>query len=197
MVFTELITVYGYLGVFFLTFLINVVPAFMPPTWIVLATIYILFPKLNPLWLAIGGAIFSTLGRFALLFIGKEGRFLLKKKRRAALEELGVLIKRKRSYGFLSAFIVALTPLPSNAYFIILGLMDFINAEVFLGFFLGRVISYWSLISLTRITVRALAPLVQSEFLITAIVDIIGMASVFIFALIDWNKLLKKYLVKT
>jgi len=63
MVLEAFVETFGYFGIFFLVFVLNVIPFFMPPTWIVLSTLYFLFPQQShPVLLALTGAFASTLG---------------------------------------------------------------------------------------------------------------------------------------
>jgi len=68
------ITAFGYMSVFLLVFVINVVPTFMP-TWLLPSTLHFLFPQyFHPGLLAFTGALASTFGRVVLSYMGVVAR---------------------------------------------------------------------------------------------------------------------------
>lgn len=183
----------GYWGVFAAVFILNVVPAFMPPTWMVLSLMYTLIPGyFSPLLLALTGCLASTLGRFILSYIGTAGRGVMSGIRKSNLNVLRGIIESKRGGGFLLSFAVALSPIPSNAYFIAVGMMRYRVLEVFFGFMAGRFISYWILITLTKVAAYSFEELFGNAFYMVSIIDLIGIGSTIFLAFIDWDKLIKE-----
>jgi hypothetical protein len=53
-------------ALFCVVFVLNVVPAFAPPTWIALSFVGLTIPSVNVLAVAVVGAAAATLGRIAL-----------------------------------------------------------------------------------------------------------------------------------
>ena len=188
----ELLFSFGYLGVFILVFLLNLAPGFVPPTWIVLLLFYLINPSFNILLLAIVGAIASTTGRFCLLQLSKKGKILLSKKEKEEMKLLKQKLKGIKNFGFISSIIVALTPVPSNAYFIMLGLIDYSTIGVFSGFFIGRLITYFLPLFFLKTSIRLLKKMFFEEWVFHLVLDSIGILSIFIFILIDWKKILKQ-----
>jgi membrane protein YqaA with SNARE-associated domain len=183
----------GYSGVFVLILILNIIPAFMPPTWMVLSLIYISFPRyFTSLPLALVGCVASTLGRFILSYIGTASRGVMSEGRKGSLDKLRKTIESKKGGGFLLSFAVALSPLPSNAYFIAVGMMRYQVLEIFVGFMLGRLLSYWFMINLTTVAAHSLEELFSNEFYTVTIIDFIGIGSAIFLALIDWDKLIKE-----
>lgn len=183
----------GYSGVFVLVLILNVVPAFMPPTWMVLSLIYISFPRyFAPLPLAFVGCTASTLGRFILSYIGTASRELMSARRKGSLDKLRTTIESKKGGGFLLSFAVALSPLPSNAYFIAVGMMKYQVLEIFAGFMLGRLLSYWLMINLTSVASHSLEELFRNELYTVTITDLIGIGSAIFLTFIDWDKLIRE-----
>lgn len=183
----------GYSGVFALVLILNVVPAFMPPTWMVLSLIYISFPRyFTPLPLALVGCTASTLGRFILSYIGTASRRMMSEGRKGSLDKLRTTIESKKGGGFLLSFAVALSPLPSNAYFIAVGMMKYQVLEIFAGFMLGRLLSYWLTINLTKVASHSLEELFRNELYTVTIIDLIGIGSAIFLTLIDWDKLIRE-----
>ena len=121
MVLESFLTTLGYLGVFVLILILNVVPAFVPPTWTVLSLIYVMFPEyFSPLPLALVGCIASTLGRVVLSYVGTASRGIMGETRKEGLGDLRKRIEYRKWGGFVLSLEVAVSPLPSNAYFIVI-----------------------------------------------------------------------------
>jgi membrane protein DedA with SNARE-associated domain len=188
----EFLFSFGYIGVFVLVFLLNLAPAFTPPTWVVLLLFYLLNPSFNIFLLAIVGAIASTTGRFFLFQLSKKGKILLSKKEKEEMKILNKKLKGIKNFGFISSLIVALTPIPSNAYFIMLGLVEYSTLGVFLGFFIGRLITYFLPLLLVKTTIFLIRRIFFEEWMFHLFLDIIGIISIFIFLLVDWKKILKQ-----
>jgi len=183
----------GYSGVFALVLILNIVPAFMPPTWMVLSLIYISFPGyFTPLPLALVGCTASTLGRFILSYIGTASRGVMSEGRKWSLDKLRKTVESKKGGGFLLSLAVALSPLPSNAYFIAVGMMKYQVLEIFAGFMLGRLLSYWLMINLTKVASHSLEELFRNELYTVTIIDLIGIGSAIFLTLIDWDKLIRE-----
>lgn len=128
----------------FIAFAINLMPAFMPPTWSVLAVIHVT-TSAPLLPLTIGGAVASALGRTALaLGAGKLGDFLPKTDRENA-RALGDFLERHHRWGLAIVFLGCLGPLPSNALFIAVGISRLRLVPIAIVFFLSRMIAdtFW------------------------------------------------------
>lgn len=165
----------------------------MPPTWTVLSLVYISYPQyFTPVLLALVGCSASTLGRLVLSYIGTASRHIMGTHRKRSLDMLHKTIGSKKGGGFLVSFAVALSPFPSNAYFITVGMMRYQVLQVFLGFMAGRFFSYWSLISLTHVAAQSLTELFSSELYTVVIIDLIGLALTILIMLVDWDKLIEE-----
>jgi hypothetical protein len=124
---------------------VNIAPAFMPPTWAVLATFHIARPEIPLLPLTIGGAAMSALGRSRLAVLSRAGGRLLPEHDRENAEALGAFFQRHQRVGLALLFLYCLGPLPSNALFIAAGLGRVRLGVVTVTFFLSRAIadSFW------------------------------------------------------
>lgn len=183
----------GYGGVFALVLVVNVVPAFMPPTWAVLSLLYISMPEyFAPLPLALVGCTASTFGRIILSYTATAGRRFMGEKRRHSLESLRNKLESKKGGGFLLSLAIALSPLPSNAYFLAVGIMKYQVVEVFAGFMLGRFLLYWGTVSLARVAAHSFEELFSNELLTIAVIDLLGIASAILLAIIDWQTLIEE-----
>lgn len=128
-----------------IVFVVNIAPAFMPPTWAVLATFHIARPELPLLPLTIGGAAMSSLGRSRLALLSRAGGRFLPERDRQNAEALGALFQRHQRLGLVVLFGYCLGPLPSNALFIAAGLGRVRLTVVTATFFVSRAIAdtFW------------------------------------------------------
>jgi membrane protein YqaA with SNARE-associated domain len=193
MVLETFVVTFGYLGVFLLVFALNTVPFFMPPTWIVLSTLYFMFPQqLNPLLLALTGAFASTFGRAVLCRIGVASRGLMGQDRKRSLDRAGQALRSKKHGGFLLSFLFALSPLPSNVFFLTMGTMRCHFFTIFLGFWLGRLLSYAVTINIAHIGFKSLADVLASQIQAEVLVNSLAILSTIVLAFIDWEKLIQE-----
>ena len=174
-----------------IVFLINVIPAFMPPTWAVLSAFYISTPQ-NIFALILIGVTASTCGRFFLAKISEKitSKFANKNKKRE-FDAIGHKLEGKAFQKFIFTFIYALSPLPSNALFIAFGATKTRLREVLAGFFVGRFISYLFLVFTTNQVFASLEATTQGAGTLgTIMVEIIGVLAIIGFFFVDWNKLI-------
>lgn len=119
---------------------INLVPAFMPPTWSVLAIFHVLSrPPL--LLLTAGGAAASALGRVGLALLSRRFRDLLPESDRRNAEALSGFVNRHHRWREAIVFGYCLGPFPSNAIFIAAGVGRMPLLPVTVAFFLSRAIA--------------------------------------------------------
>lgn len=126
-------------AVYAVAFGINLVPAFMPSTWMVLAFFRIRY-DLPILPLTIGGALFSGVGRIVLA----RGTTAFKRyvlNRDEELEDVKVYLDERRNYVGLATFGYCLMPLPTNTLFVAAGMVEVSLLRVMLGFWLGRALA--------------------------------------------------------
>ncbi len=178
-----------YVEVALVAFLVNVIPAFAPPTWIVLCLYQINNPSLNSLGLAGFGVLGSVGGRYVMYFYSRLlGRYV-PKKQAGNLSYLAQLAGQKRMSVFLGTSLYALSPLPSNLLFLGSGISCMEVLPVLGGFALGRIISYTSLSYISsRIFFLAGG---SSIWYGTYAADLIGLAGALSIVLVDWEKTLQ------
>ena len=181
---------WSYLGVLLILFGMNVAPILMPPSWMVLVSFYVAYPSLDPLHLSLIGATTATCGKFLLTYISSKGRRFIGEQRRASLDVLGRYLSGKKYVYFLASFIFALGPLPSNLLFITYGIIRARTFGMFLGFWSGRVIAYFVMISISSIAIKPFIELFANEIYGIIIFDSLGVVSVIVFASVDWQKLI-------
>ncbi len=173
-----------------MVFAINLIPAFMPPTWIILTSAMLNDPTFNPLALTLVGAIFSTIGRAGLSYISFIIRRFFSGELIKHAEEIKNFFEKKSKALFLGTFIYSLSPLPSNLIFITKGFTEVDWRPVFSGFFLGRLISYYVLI-LFSINAYLLLTKYVDEDIVKHLFDVFGIIAAFLIVLVDWKKLMK------
>ncbi len=124
---------------FAIAFVINLVPAFMPSTWMVLAFFHVKF-GLPILPLTIGGAFFSGLGRIVL---ARGTTFFSRRvvRRDSEMDEVKTYLERRRNYVGLATFGYCLAPLPTNSLFVAAGVIEVSLLRVMLGFWAGRLLA--------------------------------------------------------
>ena len=181
---------FSYFGIFFLLVLINTAPILMPPTWLILTSFYALDETLSPVFLAVVGATGATAGRSALLYTSRFFRKFMNEQRKSSLDGIANYLKSKKLGYFIASFLFAATPLPSNMLFIGYGLMKAKSVQIYLGFWLGRTISYYVMISISKIVLTPFAKLFEDRLLGIILVDVLSIVMLVFFACINWNMLI-------
>ena len=188
----EIIVNYSYIGIFFLLLGVNAAPLLMPPSWIVLSSFLALDPTLDILALALVGATGATIGRFILKRISHLFRRFVGKEQKSNLDIIGNFLN-KRKFGYiLTSFLFAATPLPSNMLFIAYGLMRAKSIGLYIGFWLGRVLSYYLMLSISDVVLTPFLQLFEDRYIGILIADGAGIGMVILFSCIDWSTLITK-----
>ena len=186
----ESIAEYSYAGIFLLLIGVNAAPLLMPPTWIILSSFFVLDQSFDPITLALIGATGATIGRFLLKVVSGYFRSVVGNQQKTNLDSIGNFLNRKRFGYIISSFLFAATPLPSNMLFIAYGLMRAKSFGLYLGFWLGRVISYYIMISISKIVLTPFIELFEDRYIGILVADVLGISVVIFFTCIDWNLLL-------
>jgi len=194
--FFEVIADYSYLGIFFLLLGINAAPLLMPPSWIVLSSFLALDPTLNILVLALVGATGATIGRFFLKRISHLFRRFMGKEQKSNLDIIGNFLNRRKFGYIITSFLFAATPLPSNMLFVAYGLMRAKSIGLYIGFWLGRVLSYYIMLSISDVVLTPFLQLFEERYIGILVADGIGIGAVILFACIDWGLFITKRKLK-
>jgi len=181
---------FSYFGILLLLVLVNTAPILMPPTWLILASFYALDETLNPALLAVIGATGATAGRFVLLYTSGFFRKFISEERKSSFDGIANYLKSKRLGYFIASFLFAATPLPSNMLFISYGLMKAKSAQIYIGFWLGRAMSYYVMISISKVVITPFAKLFEDRLLGIIFVDVLSVTMLVFFACINWNILI-------
>jgi membrane protein DedA with SNARE-associated domain len=183
---------------FLAVFLLNVIPAFAPPTWMVFSFLGFRFPSRIDWSFALVGAVAAATGRSVL---GKLSRTIVRKHwlseaAKENVDSLKVELEKRPTLTFGLFLFYAFTPLPSNFLFIAYGLTTMPLIRLAVPFFIGRFVSYsfWTMSS------AAVSRKLQLEntdamayfsvyFVLT---QLTLLALVYAFTRVDWNLLLRK-----
>ena len=186
----ETIIEYSYFGIFLLLIGINAAPILMPPTWIVLSSFFALDSSLDPLLLALVGATGATIGRLILKNLSSFFRRFIGKEQESNLDTIGNFLNKKKFGYTLTSFLFAATPLPSNMLFIAYGMMRAKSIGLYIGFWCGRLVSYYIMITISEIVLMPFLQLFEDRIIGIIAADIVGIGSVIFFTCINWQVLL-------
>jgi len=186
----DTIVEYSYFGIFLLLIGINAAPILMPPTWIVLSSFFALDSSLDPLLLALVGATGATVGRLILKNLSGFFRRFVGKEQKSNLDAIGNFLNRKKFGYVLTSFLFAATPLPSNMLFVAYGMMRAKSIGLYFGFWLGRVLSYYIMITISSVVLTPFLELFEDKIIGILVADIVGIGVVVIFTCINWQTLL-------
>lgn len=180
---------------FLVVFLLNVIPAFAPPTWMVFSYIGFSYPEHDRALLALVGALAATAGRVCL---AKMSRVILRRRvlgdaSRANIDAIKERLEQRKKLTFSLFLFYALTPLPSNYLFIAYGLTSMRLQWIAFPFLLGRAVSY-GLWSFTGSAVARRISLESTEAmpylgLYFVVSQAILLFAVYVFTRIDWRAL--------
>jgi hypothetical protein len=180
---------------FIAVFLLNLFPAFAPPTWMVFSFMGFRNPTSSVALLAVVGAAAATLGRLTL---AKLSRAIIRQKflsddTKRNIDAIRVGLEGKRKLTFSIFLFYAFSPLPSNYLFLAYGLTTMELKLIGLPFFLGRSVSYgfWGLTSAAmsrRISMESTQALPYlSGYFISS--QILLLCLVYLFTRINWRAL--------
>ena len=181
---------YSYFGIFLLLIGINAAPILMPPTWIVLSSFFALDSSLDPLLLALVGATGATIGRLILKNLSSFFRRFVGKEQKSNLDAIGNFLNRKKFGYVLTSFLFAATPLPSNMLFVAYGMMRAKSIGLYFGFWVGRLLSYYIMITISSVVLTPFLELFEDKIIGILVADIVGIGVVVIFTCINWQALL-------
>ena len=186
----DTIVEYSYLGIFLLLIGINAAPILMPPTWIVLSSFFALDSSLDPLLLALVGATGATIGRLILKNLSSFFRRFVGKEQKSNLDTIGNFLNRKKFGYVLTSFLFAATPLPSNMLFVAYGMMKAKSIGLYFGFWVGRLLSYYIMITISSVVLTPFLELFEDKIIGILVADIVGVGGVVVFTCINWQALL-------
>ncbi|MCX6802833.1 MAG: hypothetical protein NT067_07040 [Candidatus Diapherotrites archaeon] len=179
-----------YISLGILVFVLNIIPALMPPTWVVLALAQINDTSFNPFMLAFVGAVCSTCGRAVLTFYSGFFRRFFNKDLAAHADEIKGFFDQRKKAVFMGSFLFALSPIPSNLLFVASGLTKIKTRLLLAGFFFGRFFSYLALVILSHGLFSAVEQYTGpgSVDTLKILFDVLGIAAAFLLIFVDWKQ---------
>ncbi|MFB5622886.1 MAG: hypothetical protein ACE5RH_02730, partial [Nitrosarchaeum sp.] len=121
-------------------------------------------------------------------FVGPE--------QKSNLDIIGDFLNRKK-YGYvLVSFLFAATPLPTNMLFITYGLMKAKSIGLYVGFWFGRALSYYVMLSISEVVLTPFLQIFEERYIGILLIDGIGIGSVVFFASINWALLITQRKLK-
>ena len=173
-------------------FVINLLPAFGPPTWALLVFARFQWPDVPPAALIVGGALAATSGRLVLAVGTRKLSGRLSPERRANLEALGRTLSKSKTGVVASLAVFVFSPLPSAQLFMAAGLAKVPLIPLGSAFFIGRAVSYTFYVTAATAaeeTVRRL--LNYGEISPSAIViQLAGLAALILMIKMDWIRII-------
>lgn len=172
---------------------INVIPAFMPPTWTVLA-FFVFKYNLMIIPTVIIGATFATAGR---LILASGARFVAKylpRGSRENYESVGRYLNSNKKITIPLVITYAFLPIPSNDVFIAAGLAKVDLKLLAASFFVGRLISYTFWVSIThRFFADNLTDIFSRHYAKAGsiLIEVLGLILLYFLGKIGWKKILK------
>jgi len=139
-------------------FVVNLLPAFGPPTWAVLVFFSLDF-DLPAVPLVLGGALAAASGRFVLANGARRLRPRLSAARIASLDRAQRAVSANRLRTSAGIGLFALSPMPSGQLFAAAGLMTVPLLPLTAAFFAGRLVSYSIYLSVATVAERNLGSL--------------------------------------
>ena len=183
---------------FLVVFLLNVIPAFAPPTWMVFSFLGFRLPLHMDWSFALVGAAAAAMGRSLL---GKLSRAIIRnhwlsEAAKESINSLKMELEKRPNLTFGLFLFYAFTPLPSNYLFIAYGLTTLPFVRLLAPFFIGRFVSYYFW-AMSAAAVSRKLELEETDamtyfsvyFVLT---QLVLLAAVYAFARLDWKLLLQK-----
>jgi membrane protein YqaA with SNARE-associated domain len=140
-------------------FLVNLLPAFGPPTWAVLVFFSIDY-DLPAVPLVLGGALAAASGRYLLACGARKLRPRLSAARLRRLDRAEAALRADRARTAAGLGLFALSPVPSGQLFTAAGLMKVPLLPLTAAFFAGRLVSYSIYVSAASLAERSLGDVV-------------------------------------
>jgi membrane protein YqaA with SNARE-associated domain len=182
--------------VFAVVFALNTLPAFAPPTWMVMSLVGLNNPQVDPLSLASIAALAATGGRLTL---ARLSRVLIRNKlmgepSRENIDVLSRTLEGRRKMTAGAMLFYAFTPLPTNYLFIAYGLAGMSLWLIALPFFVGRFVSYaaWTYLAQSASQTLDLESAGAGSYLggYFIVSQVFCLALVYAFTKINWRRLI-------
>jgi membrane protein DedA with SNARE-associated domain len=135
----DLITIFnsfGYTGIFLVSFIGSIIP-FVPIPYFPILVIAAIDDQLDPSIISISSAVGAVMAKLIIFYASFYGRKALKRKTKKRMYPLQLFLAK---YGWIGAFVAALTPIPDDIVFIPLGLAKYSPWKFAIATFGGKFI---------------------------------------------------------
>ncbi|RQT37269.1 hypothetical protein [Burkholderia contaminans] len=184
---------------FLLILLLNLVPAFAPPTWMAMSWVGFNLPDGNPLIFAVAAAGAATTGRVILATFARSlvrSRWM-RDSDRENIDVAAQWLHKHRTLTVGAFFFYALSPLPSNYLFIAYGLSGLPLRIIAAAFFIGRATTYavWAQLGRFASTRLDLESQLEGTYLggYFIVTQLVLLGVVFALMKLDWRALFNEH----
>ncbi len=126
----------GYLGLFIICFIINMIPFLSPSNMVLAGAAMLLLPTFNPIFVGVVIAISATAAKLIHFFIVRGSRMILSEER---LKSLDSEEQRVKKWGAFALFIAAASPVPDDPLIVYVGLAKYSTWKFIVSYFIGKV----------------------------------------------------------
>ena len=182
-----------YFLIFFGSVLVDCIPIFAPPAWMLMLLIMLKF-NLNPWMVALIGTMGTVSGRliyvsYIVPWLGKKS---LGQQKSGDLKFLGKKLSQKGTATLFFVFIYSILPLSTTALFTAVGLARVRLLYVIPGFFLGNLVGDGILLITGDQAIVSIGDMYKGSFDPKNIIAMVAGLSVgLLFLFIDWRELLE------
>lgn len=180
-----------YLALFGIVLVVNLMPAFGPPTWALLVLMKLNW-HLNSVALVALGALAAGTGRYLLALACFRLRYRLSERRRSNLQAAQTYLRSHRGGAVLGLGLFALSPLPSAQLFEAAGVLALPLLPLTVAFFAGRLVSYSIYVSAAALAERSFGRVFTSALTspVGIAVQIAMLLGIVLLTQIDWTRAL-------
>ncbi|MFX1586876.1 MAG: VTT domain-containing protein [Promethearchaeota archaeon] len=202
-----------YVGVFLISIFGNFTIIFPVPYTIALIVISAVIPGVNPILLGIVGGLGASIGEITAWLIGRGSKNLLKDSE--SVERMNRYVEK--GWAPVLIFIFAATPLPDDAFLIVLGIAQYSIFKTLIYCFIGKFVlcflcsalPIWLAdtafgeflfnlfgINLDAASLGIIPESTPLEILLSSLLWAASIIILFLLVYIDWSKLIKKFRAK-
>ena len=188
----DLNLMWAYLLVFFAALVVDTIPVFAPPAWILLVFLLVKF-KLNPWLTVVIGVTGSTIGRYLLTrYVPRISSRLVNRREDTNLRYIGSRIGKAKWSSAVFVFLYTLTPLSTTALFTAVAMARIRPWHILVPFFFGRLITDGVLVFSGKYASASLADLIHGQANWKTVLTLVaGIVVISLFLFIDWRRLLE------
>lgn len=184
--------------VFGASVLVDCIPVFAPPAWMLMMLIMLKF-DLNPYIVATVGTTGTVLGRyvFSTFIIPWMGSKTLGKEKEEDLKFLGEQLSQKGFWTFFFIFIYSVLPLSTTALFTAAGLAKVRKRFVLPPFFLGNLFGDGALLISGKYAIHNFKDMYRGSLETKSILlMVLSLGLVLMFLFVDWRELIQNKKLK-